>query len=121
MKCDLAVIIKLPNHAAGDENWTHLSDTGFRTLFFSELKKIPDRFVKHVWSRALKIVTQPLEGPYGQILHILSQGVPIDMRQLEMWTTEQNGLGYGIFHLMVRNEAHHDQAYNMQVSIFDFF
>ena len=66
---------------------TNLSDPLFTRLLMSELQKVVDRLVEHVWPRALHLVSTPVV-VNGQEFGLLSKTVSIHMNQLEMWTKD---------------------------------
>ena len=96
---------------------TNLSDPLFTRLLMSEPQKVVDRLVEHVWPRALHLVSTPVV-VNGQEFGLLSKTVPIHMNQLEMWTKDSNGHGYGVFYQMAWNQV--SLSYELQVSRFVF-
>lgn len=109
----LAVYIQVPGHS-GTGVFTHICDKIFREFFYAELRKVVDRFVQHVWPKALHLVTSPLDFQ-GQLFHILSGSTPINASQLEVWTKNFGKVGYGVFHHMVWDQ--NSETYVVGVSI----
>jgi hypothetical protein len=80
-----------------------------------ELKEVVNRFVYHVWPKALNLVSCPLQ-IQGQSVYLVSGTAPIHMNTLEMWIKNQpGGYGYGVFHGMTWHQA--IQSHTVHVSV----
>lgn len=96
---------------------THLSDLTFKSTFIEELNEVSNRFVTHIWDKALDLTIYPIH-VQDQTFALLASEQTMNLNKMDMWTKYSKDHGYGVFHKMLWNPD--TLKYTMQVSMIIF-
>lgn len=89
---------------------THLSDLAFKTRLIRELKEVTTKFTRHIWTKAMHLIKNPIQAPDGQVFNLLSIGGRMNCNKLDLWTIYSEKHGYGVFHQMAWIQELEDTA-----------